>query len=179
MVTNCSNNYGPYQYPEKLIPVVINKALRGEPIPVYGAGDNVRDWLYVDDHARALVLALTEGETGETYNVGGNAERTNLDVVETICAILDEIVGEGPEGGYASLITFVQDRPGHDQRYAIDASKIEGQLGWERQETFETGLRETVRWYVENQGWCDRALEGTGLGRRGTMTQTAAAEAGS
>ena len=167
VVTNCSNNYGPYQYPEKLIPVVIQKALAGEPIPVYGTGDNVRDWLYVDDHARALVLALREGVAGETYNVGGNAERANLEVVRAICRQLDD-VAPAPSGTYADLITFVADRPGHDHRYAIDASKIERELGWTRRETFESGLRKTVAWYVENAGWCARALEGVGLARRGT-----------
>ena len=171
VVTNCSNNYGPYQYPEKLIPVVINKALRGESIPVYGTGDNVRDWLYVDDHARALVLALTDGAVGETYNVGGNAERTNLDIVQTICLHLDAIVPPA-SGAYADLITFVADRPGHDQRYAIDATKIETELGWTRQETFESGLRATVQWYVDHQDWCTRALDDTGLGRRGTLAET-------
>ena len=173
IVTNCSNNYGPYQYPEKLIPVVIAKALRGEPIPVYGTGENVRDWLYVEDHARALVLALTEGTVGETYNVGGNAECTNLDLVRSLCSLLDELVGEAPSETYANLITFVADRPGHDHRYAIDASKIETDLDWVRQETFESGLRKTVAWTIENQDWCARALEGVGLDRRGLASSDA------
>ena len=179
IVTNCSNNYGPFQYPEKLIPVVINKALRGEPIPVYGTGDNVRDWLYVDDHARALELALREGTPGETYNVGGNAERTNLDVVRAICSLLDELVAEAPSGSYADQITFVTDRPGHDHRYAIDATKIESELGWTRQETFESGLAKTVAWYVEHQDWCARALEGVGLDRRGQIASSNSASSNS
>ena len=152
--------------------MVIAKALRGEPIPVYGTGNNVRDWLYVDDHARALVLALTEGAVGETYNVGGNAERTNLELVHSICSLLDELVGEAPSGAYGDLITFVADRPGHDHRYAIDASKIEIDLGWTREETFESGLRKTVAWTIENQDWCERALEGVGLGRRGQIASS-------
>jgi len=175
VVTNCSNNYGPYQYPEKLIPVVIAKALRGDPIPVYGTGTNVRDWLYVEDHARALVLALTDGTVGETYNVGGNAERTNLEIVHAICDILDELVGEARSGAYADQITFVADRPGHDHRYAIDASKIETELGWTREETFESGLRKTVGWSIANQDWCARALEGVGLDRRGTAASSTVA----
>ena len=174
LVTNCSNNYGPYQYPEKLIPVVINRALRGQSIPVYGAGDNVRDWLYVDDHARALATVLTEGRVGETYNVGGSAERRNIDLVRTLCALLDETVG-APDGldRHEDLVTFVTDRPGHDHRYAIDASKIERELGWTREETFESGLRQTVEWYVENQGWCERALADGSLDRLGTATPAA------
>ena len=168
LVTNCSNNYGPYQYPEKLIPVVIQKALAGEPIPVYGTGDNVRDWLYVDDHARALVLVLREGAVGETYAVGGNAERTNLEVVQAICRQLDDLVGAAPSGRYADQIAFVADRPGHDHRYAIDAAKIGRELGWTPRETFESGLRKTVAWYVEHPGWSARALAGVGLARRGT-----------
>ncbi|GAB5534150.1 MAG: dTDP-glucose 4,6-dehydratase [Rubricoccaceae bacterium] len=175
IVTNCSNNYGPFQYPEKLIPVVIAKALRGEPIPVYGTGDNVRDWLYVDDHVRALALVLRTGEPGETYNVGGNAERTNLELVRALCALLDAQVGEAPSGSYADQITFVADRPGHDHRYAIDATKIETELGWVREETFESGLRKTVAWYLENQAWCARALEGVGLDRRGQVASSTVA----
>ena len=175
IVTNCSNNYGPFQYPEKLIPVVIHKALVGEPIPVYGTGANVRDWLYVDDHARALVLALREGTVGETYNVGGNAERTNLDVVQAICRQLDDLVGGAPSGRYGDQVAFVADRPGHDHRYAIDASKIERELGWARRETFESGLAKTVAWYVENPGWRARALAGGGLARRGTLPSSSGA----
>ncbi len=158
VVTNCSNNYGPYQFPEKLIPVVILKALAGEPIPVYGRGENVRDWLFVDDHARALLAVLERGRPGETYNVGGRSERQNIDVVRTICALMDELHPEGAP--HADLIAFVADRPGHDWRYAIDASKIERELGWTPRETFETGLRKTVRWYLENRTWWERVLSG-------------------
>jgi dTDP-glucose 4,6-dehydratase len=175
LVTNCSNNYGPRQYPEKLIPVVINRALRGQPLPVYGAGANVRDWLYVDDHARALSLVLTDGQPGETYLVGGRAERTNLEVVQTLCGLLDEIVG--PHDGvarHADLISFVSDRPGHDHRYAIDPSKISAELGWAPQESFESGLRATVRWYVEHQAWCAAVTGSTEpLPRLGTATAPA------
>lgn len=161
LVTNCSNNYGPYQFPEKLIPVVILNALAGRPVPVYGKGDNVRDWLYVDDHARALLRVFEEGRVGETYNIGGHNERSNLEVVRTICSLLDELVEEpAVEGSHADLITFVTDRPGHDWRYAIDAGKIERELGWVPEETFETGLRRTVEWYLENQEWCQRILSG-------------------
>lgn len=151
VVTNCSNNYGPYHLPEKLIPLMILNALEGKPLPVYGDGGNVRDWLYVDDHARALVLALTRGRPGETYNVGGRNERTNLAVVERICALLDE---RAPQAEPRSrLIAFVPDRPGHDRRYAIDATKIETELGWRAQETFETGLERTIDWYLSNRWW--------------------------
>jgi dTDP-glucose 4,6-dehydratase len=161
VVTNCSNNYGPYQFPEKLIPVVILNAIAGRPIPVYGQGDNVRDWLYVDDHARALLTVLERGVVGETYNIGGHNEKSNLDVVRTLCALLDELV-EAPAvaGSHAELITFVTDRPGHDWRYAIDAGKIERELGWVPEETFETGLRQTVEWYLENRAWWERVLSG-------------------
>ncbi|HEY0035222.1 MAG TPA: dTDP-glucose 4,6-dehydratase [Longimicrobium sp.] len=159
LVTNCSNNYGPYQFPEKLIPVVILSALAGRPIPVYGTGGNVRDWLFVDDHVRALVEVLERGRPGETYNVGGDSERSNLEVVKTICAILDEVApGDRP---YASLISFVKDRPGHDWRYAVDTSKIGAELGWEPAETFESGLRRTVAWYLENGEWCRRVMDGS------------------
>jgi dTDP-glucose 4,6-dehydratase len=160
LITNCSNNYGPYQFPEKLIPVVILNALDGKPIPVYGSGQNVRDWLYVDDHVRALLRVLERGRVGETYNVGGHSERSNLDVVTTICSLLDELVDGTPVGGHASLITFVTDRPGHDWRYAIDAGKIERELGWTPEESFDAGLRKTVEWYLENRDWCERALSG-------------------
>lgn len=161
LVTNCSNNYGPYQFPEKLIPVVILNALAGRPIPVYGKGDNVRDWLYVEDHARALLLVFEQGRVGETYNIGGHNERSNIEVVRTICSLLDELVEElAVTGSHADLITFVTDRPGHDWRYAIDAGKIERELGWVPQETFETGLRRTVAWYLANQDWCQRILSG-------------------
>jgi dTDP-glucose 4,6-dehydratase len=153
LVTNCSNNYGPYHFPEKLIPLVILNAVAGKPLPVYGKGDNIRDWLYVEDHARALRLVLTEGKVGETYNIGGHNERTNLEVVETICGLLDDLRPDSSHVPHAGLIKFVADRPGHDQRYAIDASKIQRELGWTPAETFETGLRKTVLWYLENEPW--------------------------
>jgi dTDP-glucose 4,6-dehydratase len=153
LITNCSNNYGPYQHPEKLIPVVILRALDGEPIPVYGDGKNVRDWLYVEDHVRALLRVLEAGRVGETYNVGGRQERENIAVVRTICDILDERRPDAVEGGHESLITFVEDRPGHDWRYAIDPSKVEDELGWAPQVDFEAGLRRTVRWYLEHRDW--------------------------
>ena len=195
MVTNCSNNYGPYQFPEKLIPVVILKCLRGDPIPVYGKGENIRDWLYVEDHCRALLTVVEKGTPGETYNIGGNNERTNLELVQTLCQILDDLLPsslpiqppttgtshppsgrvERSEGkasttqeptnlrlasSYASLITFVTDRPGHDLRYAIDASKIKRELGWEPQESFDTGFRKTVQWYLDNRDWWQDILSG-------------------
>ena len=159
VTTNCSNNYGPYQYPEKLIPVVILKALAGEPIPVYGTGRNVRDWLYVQDHVEALEAAFERGQPGEVYNIGGHNEKTNLDVVRGICAVLDEVRPE--YAPHADLVEFVADRPGHDWRYAIDAGKIERELGWTPAETFETGLRKTVEWYLANGGWCDRVRDGS------------------
>ena len=162
LVTNCSNNYGPFQYPEKLIPVATLSAAAGEPVPVYGRGTNVRDWLYVDDHVRALVAVLGRGEPGETYNVGGGAERTNLAVVEAICDVLDEV--RPRPAPHADLIAFVADRPGHDWRYAIDASKIERELGWAPRESFESGLRRTVRWYLDNEAWCDHVLRRAGRG---------------
>lgn len=158
VTTNCSNNYGPFQFPEKLIPVVILKAIAGEAIPVYGTGANVRDWLYVDDHVRALVTAFEHGRAGEVYNVGGHNERTNLNVVRAICAELDELRPDGAP--HDRLVTFVADRPGHDARYAIDASKIERELGWTPRETFDTGLAKTVRWYLNHPGWVDRVLSG-------------------
>ncbi|QDG51693.1 dTDP-glucose 4,6-dehydratase [Persicimonas caeni] len=158
LVTNCSNNYGPHQYPEKLIPVVILKARSGEDIPVYGTGENVRDWLFVDDHVRALMRVLEHGEVGQTYNIGGHNEKTNLEVVHAICGLLDEMLDEAAVDEHASLITFVADRPGHDLRYAIDASKIESTLGWTPEETFESGIRKTVRWYLDNLDWCKTAL---------------------
>jgi dTDP-glucose 4,6-dehydratase len=154
LITNCSNNYGPYHFPEKLIPLVILNAKAGKPLPIYGKGDNVRDWLYVDDHARALRLVLEKGEPGETYNIGGHNERTNLEVVQEICKLLDEMRPDSPHAPHANLITYVADRPGHDKRYAIDASKIEHELGWRPSETFETGLRRTVAWYLDNDEWC-------------------------
>jgi dTDP-glucose 4,6-dehydratase len=153
LVTNCSNNYGPYQFPEKLIPLMIGNALAGKPLPVYGDGSNVRDWLYVGDHCAAIRRVLEVGKPGSTYNVGGNSERRNLEVVETLCRLLDELVPDSPHRPHAQLITFVRDRPGHDWRYAIDASKLKAELGWEPAETFEGGLAKTVRWYLDNQAW--------------------------
>jgi dTDP-glucose 4,6-dehydratase len=164
VLTNCSNNYGPYHFPEKLIPLMILKGLKGEALPVYGKGDNVRDWLYVEDHARALRLVLEKGKIGESYNIGGYNERTNLDVVRTLCALLDELAPAGAP--HDRLITFVADRPGHDKRYAIDASKITRELGWRPQETFETGLRKTVEWYLENRSWWEAILNGSYRGER-------------
>lgn len=159
LVTNCSNNYGPYQFPEKLIPHMILSALSGKPMPVYGDGLQVRDWLYVDDHARALWRVLTDGVVGETYNIGGHNERRNIDVVRSICQTLQELAPKA--GGFESLIAFVKDRPGHDTRYAIDAGKIERELGWTPSETFESGLRKTVAWYLENEPWWKRVLDGS------------------
>jgi len=159
VTTNCSNNYGPYQFPEKLVPLMILNALEGKPLPVYGRGDNVRDWLHVDDHAEALALAFERGAPGETYCVGGHDERTNLDVVRAICAAVDDLAPDAV-GPRERLITFVQDRPGHDLRYAIDASKIERELGWRPRRTFGAGLRETVRWYLENRTWWERVRSG-------------------
>ena len=161
LMTNCSNNYGPYQFPEKLIPVVINNALAGKPLPIYGKGENIRDWLYVDDHARALRLVLAEGKLCESYNVGGFNEHTNLEVVQLICQILDELLPDSPHRPHKNLIEFVTDRPGHDARYAIDASKIERELGWKPHETFATGLRKTVQWYLDNRQWCENVMDGS------------------
>jgi len=159
VITNCSNNYGPYHFPEKLIPLVILNALEGKPLPIYGKGNQIRDWLYVEDHARALYKVVTTGEVGETYNIGGHNEKQNIEVVETICEILNELVPQQTD--YKEQITFVKDRPGHDMRYAIDASKIERELGWVPQETFETGLRKTVEWYLSNSKWCKRVQDGS------------------
>ena len=155
VVTNCSNNYGPFHFPEKLIPLVILNALKGKPLPVYGNGLQVRDWLFVEDHARALLKVVTEGAVGETYNIGGHNEQKNIDVVRGICELLEELAPHKPAGveHYSDLITFVVDRPGHDQRYAIDASKIERELGWTAQETFDSGIERTIRWYLENEAW--------------------------
>jgi dTDP-glucose 4,6-dehydratase len=153
LITNCSNNYGPLQFPEKLIPLMILNALEGKPLPIYGDGKNVRDWLYVRDHCEALDRVLQNGRVGETYNIGGRSEKTNLEVVETICGLLDEIVSESPHAPHASLISFVKDRPGHDRRYAVDSTKIERELGWFPKETFESGLRNTIQWYLENPDW--------------------------
>lgn len=161
LITNCSNNYGPYHFPEKMIPLMILNAVEGKPLPVYGNGDQVRDWLYVEDHARALHLVVTRGIIGETYNIGGHNEKKNIDVVRALCRILDEFLPDSPFVPHASLITHVVDRPGHDRRYAIDASKIQRELGWEPIESFETGIRKTVRWYLDNPGWCRRVQDGT------------------
>ena len=160
LVTNCSNNYGPYHFPEKLIPLIILRALAGDPLPVYGDGSNVRDWLFVDDHARALQAVFERGAPGETYNVGGNAERRNIDVVNAICDVLDQVKPRADGKPYANQITYVTDRPGHDQRYAIDASKIRNDLGWEPSVTFEEGIARTVRWYLDNQPWWQAILSG-------------------
>ena len=154
VITNCSNNYGPFHFPEKLIPLVILNALDGKPIPIYGAGDQIRDWLYVDDHARALYKVVTEGGVGQTYNIGGHNEKTNIEVVSLICDLLDDLVPLDC-GSYRDQICHVPDRPGHDQRYAIDASKIEHELNWVPAETFESGIRKTILWYLENQDWCE------------------------
>ena len=153
VISNCSNNYGPFQFPEKLIPLVIQKALQGEPLPIYGKGDNVRDWLFVDDHVKALWKIVTTGENGQVYNVGGHNEKTNIEVVETICSILDDLRPKADGGQYKDQITFVADRPGHDRRYAIDASKIAKELDWTPEETFESGIRKTVQWYLDSADW--------------------------
>lgn len=168
LVTNCSNNYGPYHFPEKLIPLVILNALEGKPLPVYGNGAQVRDWLYVEDHARALYTVVTQGLVGETYNIGGHNERKNIDVVRTICHLLDEMVPLKSMDitKYEELITFVTDRPGHDTRYAIDASKIADELGWKPEETFESGIRKTVAWYLNNESWWQRVKDGSYAGER-------------
>ena len=178
VITNCSNNYGPYHFPEKLIPLVILNALEGKPLPIYGKGDQIRDWLYVEDHARALYKVVTEGKIGETYNIGGHNEKQNIEVVETICAILDELrpretatsqsptviasaAKQSTASSYKSLITYVTDRPGHDRRYAIDASKIAKELNWQPEETFESGIRKTIQWYLDNQQWCKNVQDGS------------------
>ena len=177
MLSNCSNNYGPYQFPEKLIPLVTIRALAGKDLPVYGTGKNVRDWLYVDDHADALLTILKTGRIGETYLVGGNAERTNIEVVRTICAILDEEFPDGPHTPHEQLITFVTDRPGHDMRYAIDASRLRDELGWEPSIDFESGMKKTVQWYLENKAWWEPLLRQRynggrlGLGEKGNGNQ--------
>ncbi len=176
IITNCSNNYGPYHFPEKLIPHMILNALAGKPLPVYGDGKQIRDWLYVEDHARALLKVVSDGRAGETYNIGGHNEKQNIDVVNAICDLLEELAPDNPhslvsgfEGGFKSLITYVKDRPGHDERYAIDAGKIQQELGWVPEETFETGMRKTVAWYLENRQWWERVLSGDyQLGRIGT-----------
>ena len=163
IVTNCSNNYGPFHFPEKLIPLMILNALDRKPLPVYGNGQQIRDWLFVEDHARALYKVVTEGKVGETYNIGGHNEKANIDVVRTICQLLEELVPNKPKGvvKYEDLITYVKDRPGHDVRYAIDATKINQELGWKPQETFESGIRKTVEWYLNNKKWWSRVLDGS------------------
>lgn len=168
LVTNCSNNYGPYHFPEKLIPLTILNALAGKPLPVYGNGQQIRDWLFVEDHARALYQVATRGEPGETYNIGGHNERKNIEVVETICDLLEELAPHKPDGlaCYRDLITFVADRPGHDLRYAIDATKIERELGWTPDETFTSGMRKTVAWYLANESWWRQVLDGSYQGER-------------
>ena len=166
VISNCSNNYGPCQFPEKLIPLMVLSALEGKPLPIYGNGENVRDWIYVDDHAHALWKILTEGQLGETYLVGGRAERTNLQVVTAICASLDKLLSGSPHAPHESLISFVTDRPGHDLRYAIDDSKLRTELGWQPIESFESGLEKTVRWYLENESWWKRVQNGGYRGQR-------------
>ena len=166
LTTNCSNNYGPHQFPEKLIPLMIQKAMAGEPLPVYGDGLHVRDWLYVDDHCIALEQTLKNGQLGEVYNIGGNNEKTNLDLVSTLCEILDELIPDSPHKPHKSLIKFVDDRPGHDRRYAIDAGKIKRDLGWEPAETLDTGLRKTAKWYINNPQWVERVTSGAYKGQR-------------
>ncbi|MBS9429877.1 dTDP-glucose 4,6-dehydratase [Photorhabdus akhurstii] len=168
IITNCSNNYGPYHFPEKLIPLMILNALAGKSLPVYGEGKQIRDWLYVEDHARALYLVVTEAEPGTTYNIGGHNERKNIDVVCAICELLEEFCPEKPAGiaYYRDLITYVADRPGHDMRYAIDAAKVERELGWRPQETFESGIRKTVQWYLENENWWRKVQDGSYAGER-------------
>jgi dTDP-glucose 4,6-dehydratase len=156
IITNCSNNYGPFHFPEKLVPLTILNLLQGKPMPIYGKGDQIRDWLYVDDHVKALFMVLTQGKIGETYNIGAYCEKTNIEVVSYICETLQELVPSKTR--YIDLITYVKDRPGHDKRYAIDATKIQEELGWQPKETFESGIRKTVLWYLENNDWCQRVL---------------------
>jgi dTDP-glucose 4,6-dehydratase len=166
VISNCSNNYGPYQYPEKLIPVAIGKALDDQPIPIYGSGNNIRDWLYVDDHARALLLILEKGQTGRTYNVGGNSEKTNLSVVQAVCNCLDQLKPRKSETSYADLISFVSDRPGHDFRYAVDSARIHNELGWQPRENFLSGVEKTVKWYLDHQDWVEAVLGSQYHGQR-------------
>jgi dTDP-glucose 4,6-dehydratase len=178
LVTNTSNNYGPYQFPEKLIPLMIVNALAGAALPVYGQGDQIRDWLYVTDHAEALYLVLREGEIGQTYNIGGRCQWRNIDVVRTLCSLLDELVPRRPVGcaSHSELIRHVPDRPGHDRRYAIDGSRIERELGWRPAETFETGIRKTVAWYLDNLAWCQRIRDGSYRGERLGLGRSVAGE---
>jgi dTDP-glucose 4,6-dehydratase len=161
LTTNCSNNYGPFQFPEKLVPLIIHNALHGRPLPIYGDGQNVRDWLYVRDHCRAIMRVLDAGRVGETYNIGGNSEKTNLGTVHTLCGILDELRPRADGSSYASLVTFVTDRPGHDRRYAIDPTKIQTELAWEPSETFESGMHATVQWYLDHQSWVEHVTSGS------------------
>jgi len=168
VITNCSNNYGPYQFPDKLIPLVITNAISGKPLPIYGKGEQIRDWLYVEDHAKALVNVLMAGKDGETYNIGGYNEKTNLEVVMSICSVLDNLMPKHVNriNKYEDLITYVTDRPGHDQRYAIDSSKIKNELGWKPEETFDTGIQKTVEWYLKNKKWWTRVKDGSYMGER-------------
>ncbi len=166
VISNCSNNYGPYQFPEKLIPLMITNAVAGRPLPVYGAGENVRDWLYVEDHAAALVCLLREGRVGEKYNIGGNAERRNIDLVNTLCAVLDRLLPQSPFRPFRNLIQFVADRPGHDLRYAVDSAKMQRETGWRPAETLDSGLEKTVRWYLDNHDWCEAVSASVYDGRR-------------
>jgi dTDP-glucose 4,6-dehydratase len=166
LTTNCSNNYGPYQFPEKLIPLIIHNALAGKPLPIYGDGKQIRDWLYVEDHCHAIRTVLEKGGLGEVYAIGGNNEKANLEIVHSICDLLDEMSPEATGKPYKSLITFVNDRPGHDRRYAIDSGKVQRQLGWSPKETFQTGLRKTIRWYLDHQTWVDRVMSGAYRGER-------------
>jgi dTDP-glucose 4,6-dehydratase len=160
IITNCSNNYGPYQFPEKLIPLMVANALQGKALPIYGDGQQVRDWLYVEDHCRALQIVLERGRVGETYNVGGNNQRSNLEVVKALCSLLDELVANPKVYPHEQLIQYVKDRPGHDRRYAIDARKLESELRWRPEESFETGLRKTVQWYLANSAWVENVTSG-------------------
>jgi len=185
LITNCSNNYGPLQFPEKLLPLMINNAIAGKPLPVYGDGRQVRDWLFVVDHCRAIETVLKKGQIGETYNIGGGNQQANIDVVHMVCDLLDELVPDSPHKPHRQLIRFVQDRPGHDRRYAIDARKLERELGWRAQETFASGLRKTVQWYLANKAWMDEVTSGayqnwvhTNYGHRGEEKRVTSAPAG-
>ena len=172
LTTNCSNNYGPYQFPEKLLPLMIFNALKGDPLPIYGDGKQVRDWLFVEDHCKAILHVLEKGKVGQVYNIGGNNEKTNLEVVQTLCKTIDELVPDSKFRPHENLIRYVTDRPGHDRRYAIDASKIQNQLGWKPEESFETGLRKTVQWYLDNKEWIKRVMSGAYRGERLGLEKT-------
>jgi len=176
IITNCSNNFGPCQFPEKLIPVIIMKALTGQPVPIYGDGQNVREWLYVDDHADALISVLKSGRTGETYNIGSSAERTNIDIARKVCELIDEIVAEPAARPREELITFTTDRPGHDFRYALDSTKIQAELGWEPAHSFDESLRLTVKWYLDNMDWCKNAMTGKYSGERLGLSRNASGD---